>query len=642
MFSVTRRIEIINQPRGGYVNPNQFEIQKFQDGKEINSISVEYKTIQGLVVDYLTRFMSGCSKEKAFEVSVRGAGLVFEAENAKRLLNNIKGLDSWSIYSACQLVGYDVVVRRGAGAFSPVEKINPEDAVIQNIIIMVQRALKFLEKYGPVTSYGFTFEGGYTKIVSSGDGDLLTRDTLWDFKVSQKLPSSRNTLQLLMYYILGIHSIHKEFQNIRKIGIFNPELNMMFELKLSQIPDAVFKEVSREVIGLKIPDDPKQWRLANGTDKNVLRKVIEERCIDTGFNPEKYKDGIHNISVEDYWSYFCKISQGNKPKFKYVKEIKFLKNKGFIMFVSISPNGVMSILQGGKKRCIKQSLEYYYYHMSEYGNLVLQRFSSYWSALYGLAEQVREISPDKNYLRKRGYAEYVKICKKWGNKCLKFETWYEQEKDNKKFEGKVHGCVVDLDYFNHIFLNPFDGKLVSYTSSSKYSKDVYKSIGELIKEQRPEMLVDYSRRPIQDTSSFLTTNSVNNSSFLELNNNDGSGDIETEHVTDVSMYRISDKFKELQLIYEYGLIVVWYDSFFPYYGLEERKSKNKEKNENEKSKTEWETNQHNSLVGMSAKMDNGMIATVIEDNGDKNITVRYEDGEVYKYISRDYFRKRCK
>ena len=130
--------------------------------------------------------------------------------------------------------------------------------------------------------------------------------------------------------------------------------------------------------------------------------------------------------------------------------------------------------------------------------------------------------------------------------------------------------------------------------------------------------------------------------FLELNNNDGDGDIESEHVTDVSMYRISDKFKELQLIYEYGLIVVWYDSFLPYYGLEERTSKNKEKKENEKSKTEWETNQHNSLVGMSAKMDNGMIATVIEDNGDKNITVRYEDGEVYKYISRDYFRKRCK
>ena len=69
---------------------------------------------------------------------------------------------------------------------------------------------------------GFTFEGGYTDIVSSGDGDYLTEDTLWDFKVSKEEPKSKYTLQLLMYYIMGCHSIHPEFQKIEKLGIFNP------------------------------------------------------------------------------------------------------------------------------------------------------------------------------------------------------------------------------------------------------------------------------------------------------------------------------------------------------------------------------------------------------------------------------------
>lgn len=48
---------------------------------------------------------------------------------------------------------------------------------------------------------GFTFKGGYSPIVTAGDGDYLTKDTLWDFKVSKKELNSKHTLQLLMYYI---------------------------------------------------------------------------------------------------------------------------------------------------------------------------------------------------------------------------------------------------------------------------------------------------------------------------------------------------------------------------------------------------------------------------------------------------------
>lgn len=57
---------------------------------------------------------------------------------------------------------------------------------------MIERALKFFERYGPKILDGFTFEGGYTYIVSSGDGDFITEDTLWDFKVS-KLPIKKRT-----------------------------------------------------------------------------------------------------------------------------------------------------------------------------------------------------------------------------------------------------------------------------------------------------------------------------------------------------------------------------------------------------------------------------------------------------------------
>ena len=54
-----------------------------------------------------------------------------------------------------------------------------------------------------------------------------------------------------MYYIMGCHSIHKEFQDIKKLGIFNPRLNKIYLLEIANISDEVIQEVSSEVIGYK-------------------------------------------------------------------------------------------------------------------------------------------------------------------------------------------------------------------------------------------------------------------------------------------------------------------------------------------------------------------------------------------------------
>ena len=98
---------------------------------------------------------------------------------------------------------------------------------------MVERSIAFWKKYGPITKDGFTFEkNGYTKTVDSGDGDYLTEDTLWDFKVSKSKPTNKHTLQLLMYWIMGQHSGKPEFKNITKLGIFNPRLNTVYTLNI--------------------------------------------------------------------------------------------------------------------------------------------------------------------------------------------------------------------------------------------------------------------------------------------------------------------------------------------------------------------------------------------------------------------------
>lgn len=263
MYSVTKRISMVKQPYGGYLNKKQFDITTIDDEKILNETENIHASLIGLAVDYLTRFMMGTTVEKAFKISLQGAmcldlflnsatdkkGLALK--NAKKLLKGIKGLDDESVSNACKLVGYDVCFRAGIIGYKPVEEINPDSDTTENIVIMVNRSLTFWKEYGPIIKDGFTFEGGYTDIVSSGDGDYLTKDTLWDFKVSKDEPKSKYTLQLLMYYIMGCHSIHPEFEKIEKLGIFNPRKNKVYLANTSSISPEIIEKVSQEVIGYK-------------------------------------------------------------------------------------------------------------------------------------------------------------------------------------------------------------------------------------------------------------------------------------------------------------------------------------------------------------------------------------------------------
>lgn len=96
---------------------------------------------------------------------------------------------------------------------------------------------------------GFTFEGGYTSTVTAGDGDFTTADTLWDFKVSKAPVKKEHTLQLFMYWRMGLHSVHPEFQNVKYLGIYNPRTNEVSRIAVADISQEVIDDVESEVIG---------------------------------------------------------------------------------------------------------------------------------------------------------------------------------------------------------------------------------------------------------------------------------------------------------------------------------------------------------------------------------------------------------
>ena len=99
-------------------------------------------------------------------------------------MKGVTGLDDTSIQNACQLVGYDCVVRAGIHAYSPVQSIHADAGTIANIRIMVERSMAFWEEYGPIVLNGFTIRNNRIiddyldngKVIEANDRYVLTVD----------------------------------------------------------------------------------------------------------------------------------------------------------------------------------------------------------------------------------------------------------------------------------------------------------------------------------------------------------------------------------------------------------------------------------------------------------------------------------
>ena len=248
---VTTRIRRLVQPEDGWLPVRLFERVELDDPRPLDAVENIPPDIAGLAVDYLTRFMQGAGVRDAFRVPLAGACLVGRSDRAERLLSRVRGLDGPSVRAACGLVDYDSASRRGPAFWRPGRVGVPDDATVWNVRCMVERSLRFFEAYGPVVWQDFSFEGAYTDRITAGDGDFLTRDTLWDFKVSRHEPNPTYTLQLLVYWRMGLHSVYPVYKDIRRLGFYNPRLNTVYLLDVSRISESLCNLVDRRVIGYR-------------------------------------------------------------------------------------------------------------------------------------------------------------------------------------------------------------------------------------------------------------------------------------------------------------------------------------------------------------------------------------------------------
>lgn len=294
MVSVTQRITQYNkevgQPHGGLVKPSLFVSTAIPDGR--GSIDAQAENIHagtvGTAVDYLARLARvlvapdelSAKLRSVFSISLRGAeridnafgqiGVTHAAEAALATFRTAPAsedmvtivMNEVTVAPACQLASYDVGLRADPGMWNPENGLTgraPDTATASNVLAMVDRTRWFAETFGPIMADGFVFvdmlahlrgeRGGYTDLVDSGDGDFLTEDTLWDFKVSVAKPSKDHTLQVLMYYLMGKESGLAQFDGLTHVGIFNPRLGIAYRLGVDDISADIIETARRDVIG---------------------------------------------------------------------------------------------------------------------------------------------------------------------------------------------------------------------------------------------------------------------------------------------------------------------------------------------------------------------------------------------------------
>lgn len=636
-LSVTQRIKTISQPKGGYVPCQLFNVQTYEDYYEIFDIRSDLSSIQGLAVDYLTRYMMTKDKLTAFNIPIAGAKKIdaayennVETNKISDLLKQVNGLDDKSIVAVCKIVCYDSAFRKGIGAYKDFETVEFSDELFHNIPILVNRCISFFKSIGGTISTELTFEGGYTNMVSSGDGDYLSSDMIIDMKVSKNEISTKWSLQLLMYYLMGLHSVHDEYKQVRYLCIFNPIKNSSYICDVENISDESKYKVSHDVIGYKMVNscsyfddnwhlisDYSKWQDVDGSDNTVLKSFLTNTFIKTNFEISQYDDGIFDITVDDYWTYlqtFDEYENSFKPLFRNTQSVKLIKRSGYFMFVSVSYKGKYSLLHGARLHSLKYSLEYYYDFLEKYANGIILRFSKYWDALRTVSEQIKSLEPTEAFLRQQ-YAEYIALF----DNNISFDQWYKERGHRCKLDGRVHGCIVDIDYFNHIYINPLDGSITPYYAISMYDKDVYKNVKSLLSAQRPEMLPSFDELAKKQNSTSLMIQDSKTTNLSIITEND---EISTDFIKvyEHDMYTVSNKLKPLQSIYDCGWIQIWYDNILGNsLQLEDKHIVKKNSVKNSSIKTQLH-------IGESFLQKNGMNATIVTYKNYNNVGIRFDDG----------------
>ncbi|MEQ6391236.1 DUF4116 domain-containing protein [Bacillaceae bacterium S4-13-58] len=225
-----------------------------------------------------------------------------------------------------------------------------------------------------------------------------------------------------------------------------------------------------------------------------------------------YPDGIYSISREQYLDF----NQGLEIKvtFNRTGTIHMLKNNNVYCFILENKNTEKKyLLNGGAINNLEHNdINYYFDRMAYYSDAIRGLFSDYNQALKAISNMIKKIGG----------------------------------------VGTIHGCIVDIDFFNHIYLNPEDGTVTPYFALSIVDKFSYPIVKELLLAQRADLYDNYMKLLDGESEDVKLLKGEIKARGIEI----------SRFIPNTFMYRPSRIMKSLQYLTEVNVIRIWNDHIF--------------------------------------------------------------------------------
>lgn len=243
---------------------------------------------------------------------------------------------------------------------------------------------------------------------------------------------------------------------------------------------------------------PQKWKL-NAFTPNCL-----------WYDPfEKYDDGIYKITSAEYMAF----NRGRgilSSGCNYVGTLYVLKRNNIYMFLLHSSTSLCLMAGGERKKLENNDIKYYYDNMSNYWQSLMKTMEPYKKVMLQLSDEIKKIGGI----------------------------------------GTIHGCIIDISFVSHIYVNPYDGKITLYWALDTLSRVVYEDIRMLIKEKEPYLLKQFAAETNNHTLPLIEN-------LWMPNYNCTKSSSMPQRVFGTEIYKPSRIMKSIQYAWEQNVIRIW-------------------------------------------------------------------------------------
>ena len=279
-----------------------------------------------------------------------------------------------------------------------------------------------------------------------------------------------------------------------------------------------------------------------------------------------YEDGIHTITREDYINFY----RGKNLSLTFNRDINklyMLKKNNYYCFIHENASGGLTMLNGGGLKSLNvKDIQWYYDNMEAEIAYIKAPLDQFQSIQLQISKTVKDIGGS----------------------------------------GYIHGAIVDIDFYNHIYVNPFDLTITPYFAWDIIEKYIYPNVPALLKSNCPLLYANYTK---------LLTAGQNNAMILK--GKDAALTVKPELYLSTDIYSASRELKKMQKLNS-NILSTWYDNIPGIKMLPTKKVVH-------------------SAMGESKMMKCGMSATIIAYVNYDDISVEFEDGTIVEHIRKDKF-----